>query len=249
MRPVTNYLVNSLCEASKFLKRDFFELSNLQASGKKNLEFARKSVALVKDSLKKELGKRYGHIIFTDDGPFVFSEKTDRVLSVEPMDSLLSFSRSLPFFGLSVSYLEISEGQASPKFFVALFPALDLIIHAEKGYGARLQNIATGIDRRVRVAGGGDIGTAICASNDANFENSMTGNSFINHSPLYSLFLFISGKVDFLSLRGLHEASKYGFRLAVQESGGMVGEGETDFFGVTTFLYDRFKHKYEKILK
>ncbi len=109
MQPITNLLILSLRRALKFLQRDFLELELLQSSGRANEGFAKNSYVRLKSRLQEELEKNVKNIYFSD---MSFSEYAlqnhglDECIFVNPIDSLSNLAKSLPFFGLSLTYLK-----------------------------------------------------------------------------------------------------------------------------------------------
>ncbi len=245
MHSVTNYLIGATSKASKFLKRDFYELAPLQFSGKKNLEFCKKSFDRTKEFLKEELGKRYKCLLFSDE-PFKIPEQTDLAILIEPVDSIENLSRSIPFFAISITYLEISQGKATPKFHIMNFPALDLIYHAEKGDGAWIKNMSNDMESRVRASKIDDLDQAVFITDDTEFSLKITTNLRMFASPCYSLAFFISGKADLLRLSRLNYSLKAGFDMCVRESGGMIVETEEGITACSISILDQFRHRIEK---
>lgn len=248
MQPITNYLISSATKASKFLQRDFMELAILQSSSKKTSEFATKSFEKVRTLLNEELSKNYKYILFSDEKP-IMSDKADIVLLVNPIDSLENLTRGLPFFAISITYLERNNALLVPKYHIMYFPVLSLIFHAEKGAGCWLKNINNHLDSRLRISCQEEISHSILATNNSELAPKLSKNLRLFGSDCYSAAFFASGKTDFLYLSEINYTLKPGFDMMIREAGGLVLNISKDFIASNALMADQFKHRLKEKLQ
>ena len=225
LQPITSSLINITRKAVKFLQRDFFELEMLQSSKHdKNIEqFCTKAFLRTKTLLRDELQKHSKFLYFPGD-KFEITDSPESVLFICPIDSMANFAKSLPFFGISITYLRKINHTLIPTNAVINFPALGEIYYAEKGAGFWLEKSTYNFDKaiRLRVSGYSNIDKATIATEY--IDNYFSSTKNIRHfgSYCYEVALLGSGKLDAVCFSAIDNILKPGFELMVRESGGLI---------------------------
>lgn len=142
-------------KAGRALNRDFGEIEHLQISRKGPADFVTAADRRSEEIIYEELnGKRPGYgFLMEERGEVEGSDKTHRWI-VDPLDGTLNFMHGQPHFSVSIALERMGEIVAG----VVFNPANNEMFHAEKGYGAWVN------DRRLRVAGRKDLGEAVIAT-------------------------------------------------------------------------------------
>lgn len=245
MQLITNSLINISRKAVKLLKRDFFELEMLQSSSQLNVisDFCHKALLRTKSLLQNELVK-YSESIYFDNE--IFNNLADKdTIIVTIVDSITNFTKSIPFFALSIVYLKKVNDDLIPTSIVYNFPALDEIYYAEKGGGVWLEKSAYNalIDKglRLRISGCSNTAESIIGTdnNKINFVN----NFLYTRSYFYEVALFISGKLDALFFNNLNPQIRMHIELMIKESGGLVIKSNSNTFIASNYnLFEKLKN-------
>lgn len=153
MQGETQLLIELTRKAAKFLHRDYFELENLQRTGKTNIEFCLKSRLKLAEILTDGLNKYYKKIIKLDDEWPIVSYNGKAVI-FETVDNIYNLSRALPYFAIILSVVNITTGSVTPEKTIINFPILGEVYYAEKGKGAWLERYISnfGGNKRLRVS-------------------------------------------------------------------------------------------------
>lgn len=236
MQGATNLIIDATRKASRSLKRDFFEIENLQSAERKNNNFYQRACKKASETLHENLNRYYKNIIFSDSE----AEKArfeDRFLLVETLDGLSNFERALPYFATMVSVVRYQPNEKeshdvtlSADISVINFHAIGEIYYAEKGKGAwveKLNSNMTGASR-VRVSGLHDMQEALIAGDpelifnlDRPSESKIKpSNVRLFSSYTYSLAQLVSGKIDAMVMRP-RKIALPGVQLFTEEAGGL----------------------------
>lgn len=242
MQTITQLLVNSIRKASKLLQRDFCELEMLQTSNRSTLEFCNKSYQRTKAVLVDEL-KKISEVVLFSDEQVAIPNKANTVLLINPIDSLINLSKSIPFFGTTITYLKKIDQKLMHLCSVIYFPITGDVYYTNKGGGAWLDkslHIST-YTVRLRVSSQSILENAIIVTDDCASDMSSLTKHILNFgSNSYSLALFVSGKVDLLYFNNpLDLASKYALDLFVKESGGFILPAPNNTILVSNYNLDK----------
>lgn len=142
-------------KAGRALNRDFGEVEHLQISRKGPADFVTAADRRAEDIIYEELNdKRPGYgFLMEERGEVTGTDKTHRWI-VDPLDGTLNFMHGQPHFAVSIALERMGEIVAG----VVYNPAHDEMFHAEKGYGAWVN------DRRLRVAARRDLENSVIAT-------------------------------------------------------------------------------------
>lgn len=201
-----NHILQSIHKSSRFLYRDFFELEMQQSSSDINKDFLQKSYTKSGEKLAEELAK------FGDQYTF----------NIKPIDSLLNFSRSMPYFGVSVLAFD-KKNPEEPIVGVIDFPILQESYYAEKAKGMWLKRHHSSMSGSgIRLAVSRKKDDAILACD--NVPEQLGDAKYIRNfgSDAYSLCLFVAGRVDLLYLSNPSENIGLISKLFVQEARGKI---------------------------
>jgi len=229
MQGETELIIEATRKASRFLYRDFFELANLQSTGKSNQAFVSKSYSRAVENLNLSLSKYYKKIIFEPRDAqnletILATTIFDKIALVYVLDGSNNLERAMPFFGVMVTILvRKSEGFVAERA-VLDFPALSENYYAERGKGAWAQNHSSNFSGavRARISGASETSEAFiaCGTEEIDIASKISKNIRTFGSHLYSIALLVSGKVD-IGLCPKQELTDSGFELFVKESGGV----------------------------
>ncbi len=153
--PTLNIMIRAARKAGRGLVRDFGEVENLQVSVKGAGDFVTAADRKAEELLKEELlGARpnYGWL-GEETGETPGTDPTRRWI-VDPLDGTTNFLHGLPHWAISIALEHKGKLVAG----VVFDPAKDEIFVAEEGQGAWLN------DRRCRVSGRRDLGSALLAT-------------------------------------------------------------------------------------
>lgn len=217
-------LIRSIRKASKLLQRDFCELEMLQTSNRSTVEFCNKSYQRTKVLLSEELKKVSETVLFSDEKVSV-NKNVQQLILINHIDSLINLSKSIPFFGITVNYLQKLNDKLKPFISVIYFPILGDVYYANKGGGAWLEKTFTNTGSiRLRSSSQGILENSTIAIDDYT-ENISTLTKNIRNfgSNSYNIALFASGKVDVIYFNNILDlCNKFALELFVKESGGFI---------------------------
>lgn len=203
---LVNHILQSIHKASRFLYRDFFELEMQQSSKSSNKDFLQKSYTKCGERLAEELFK------FGDQYTY----------NIKPIDSLLNFSRSLPYFGVTVIAFD-KKNPEIPVAGVVDFPMLQESYYAEKGRGMWLKRHNSAMlegSTRLAASKRNDELMLVCDKISDKLPKAKYTKIF--DSDAYSLCLFVSGKADILYLSNPSEHILAISRFFVEEARGKI---------------------------
>ncbi|HRO15152.1 MAG TPA: inositol monophosphatase family protein [Paracoccus sp. (in: a-proteobacteria)] len=150
-----NIMIKAARKAGRSLVKDFREVENLQVSVKGAGDFVsradREAERIIKEDLRTAR-PNYGWV-GEETGTEPGEDPTRRWI-VDPLDGTTNFLHGLPHWAVSIALEHKGEIVAA----VVLDPAKDELFFAEKGEGAFMN------DRRLRVSGRRDMGSAIFAT-------------------------------------------------------------------------------------
>lgn len=130
-------MISAVHTAAKAIRRDFYEIAGLQNSYSFSAitKFAGVSHSKVYKIISEQLYEYKPYIGFSD------KEGTEYYWRITPIDGIYNFSRSIPYFAVSLTLFKVNE----PIAVVMEIPTSDEIFWAERGVGAYLEdpNIAT----------------------------------------------------------------------------------------------------------
>ena len=148
----SNYLIKASRKASKLLNRDFCELEKMQQSSSALISsFVEKSLERTRDILIDEISK-IRNVYFSDaelykDCAF---EKKESFLMIEMIDSIYNFSRSIPAFGMILTYVDYSEEEQKhyPYSSIIDLPLMNQIFIFQDSFGGYIED-SEGSKKRV----------------------------------------------------------------------------------------------------
>jgi fructose-1,6-bisphosphatase/inositol monophosphatase family enzyme len=195
---LSDLLIDCTRLPSRKILRDYYELESLQNTGKHNDNFVLQSLKRIKENISTELLKHKITSTFFFKGEK--KPEKDLFIYVMPIDSLSSFSRAKPFFGMMATLFRNNE----PEMSVINFPSTKEILYAAKDKGVWVEKLNRNeVDPiKIRTSNIQDISSAhIVADNiESIINNKDYCNSFRNveviNSPLYNLYLTCHGIID-----------------------------------------------------
>jgi len=149
-------------KAGSKLRRDFYEVQQLQVSRKGPADFVSKADMRAERTLYEELGKArpdWGFLM--EEAGEIPGEPDKPRFIVDPLDGTSNFLHGIPHFAISIAVEEILEnGDGKPEITSALVyqPLTDESFWAEKGRGAWLQT------ERLRVSARRDLADSLIAT-------------------------------------------------------------------------------------
>jgi fructose-1,6-bisphosphatase/inositol monophosphatase family enzyme len=237
MQILTQSLLDSTRKASRFLQRDFAELEMLQTSISPLNDFINRSLLKTTQKLKEELEKHPYPILEINDQ---LPKTCNKAIVIIPIDSMVNFSKSLPFFASASFVIENIEDNWEATNMAVHFPALSEIYYAEKSGGAWCEKYGQN-DRgsRLRVSGCRSLHKALIGTNNATKFHDSSIRDF--GSIFYMITTFAAGKFDALYLDKILPLTKLCFELLVKEAGGAVGHSNQSFIGTNYSLIKEFE--------
>ena len=238
MQLITSSLVTASRKATKFLQRDFLELEMLQRSSMSNDYFCNKAYSKVEELLHRELQKHASMLVFSED-QLSLNDEYESVILIKPIDSIGNFTKSIPFFALSLTYLKKIKNTLTTLCSVINLPALNEIYYAEKGKGVWADG-SVPTKGRLRVSGTAYLEKALVAVDELGIDLAFK-NIRIFGSPCYAMQMLAAGKVDAVCFTSLSNILRTGFDLIVKESGGVVIRNDEQKFIATNYeLAEKF---------
>lgn len=225
--PLLNVMISAARDAAKHLRRDYYELENLQVMRKGAADFVTKADLAAEDSIRYSLTKarpKFG-LIMEESGEVEGSDNSNRFI-VDPLDGTTNFMHGMPQFCISIGL----ERDREPFAGVIYAPVLDELYYAEKGFGAFLN------DTRLRVSGREDMSEALVgcgfpfkgrAGRQESLEEAdrvLAETAGVRRfgSAAYDLCMTASGKLDGYWERGLNPWDITAGIILVREAGGEV---------------------------
>lgn len=116
------------------LKNDHYDVGSIVT--KADLESEEKIISILKESFPD-------HGIYGEESEG-FNMEADYVWYIDPLDGTSNFTRHIPLFGISIGLIYKGESVLG----VLYFPALDLLVSAEKDKGCTVNGLATKVSER-----------------------------------------------------------------------------------------------------
>ncbi|MEO1042111.1 MAG: inositol monophosphatase family protein [Pseudomonadota bacterium] len=225
--PLLNVMISAARDAAKHLRRDYFELENLQVMRKGAADFVTKADLAAEEAIRYSLTKarpKFG-LIMEESGVIEGTDNSNRFI-VDPLDGTTNFMHGMPQFCISIGL----ERDREPFAGVIYAPVLDELYYAEKGFGAFMN------DTRLRVSGREDPSEALVGCGfpfkgrpgrqesleEADRVLSETAGVRRFGSAAYDLCMTASGKLDGYWERGLNPWDITAGIVLVREAGGEV---------------------------
>ncbi len=222
--PIINIFEKAAKKASKYLKRDFGEIENLQIQSKKMSDFVTSTDLNVEKVLLETLKYYYPNSTYITEETGIIKGNEETIV-IDPIDGTTNFIHGIPFVAIVIGRIikgEITDG-------IILNPILNEFYWASKGKGAWCN------DKRIRVSKRQQmtdclIGTGIPYANNAH-ENYLNEIDTIskNSSGLrrlgtasLDLALVASGKLDGFWERDLNIWDVCSGVILVKEAGGKI---------------------------
>jgi myo-inositol-1(or 4)-monophosphatase len=224
-----NIMTKAIDKASSYVLRDFNEIENLQNNAASATKFANSCYNKIKERIIDDLSKfRLGcNLIFPDGNNYIASKDAEYSYIINPIDGLYNFSRSIPYFAISIA-LEHKNLNGATEVIAAVVNNIvaNEVCFAEKGFGAYLNN------RRIRVSKRNNHDSPLLLTDDLlNLQDSSLALKKFNNLEIRNygsagikISHLASAKADFC----LFSYKNYQFLqplfLLVKEAGGLVVE-------------------------
>ena len=147
-------------KASRRLLRDFSEVENLQVSVKGPSDFVSEADLRCEQTLREELERaRPGYAFLLEESGASGSDNWTWRWVVDPLDGTTNFLHGMPHWAISIGLQRrMPDGKISAEAGLIYNPAANEMFWAERGAGAWFN------DRRMRVSGRRDLGSAVFAT-------------------------------------------------------------------------------------
>ncbi len=212
-----NVLVSRLRKVSSALIRDYNELENLQVSMKSPKQFIDSAIKRCAQKLQDELAKaRPGYGFQFAGQEEVAGEDTSHKFICDVMNGRGNFSRSIPFFCLTVAIEENKEIINS----IILNPITDELFFAEKGKGAFLMTGRGNIKLKVSQRKEGTI-VGVNGSDTSNVSGKCDEVRNFGSAAL-SLAYVAAGKIDGCVVNDANPWDVAAGALLIKEAGGVI---------------------------
>ncbi|MFK8040182.1 MAG: inositol monophosphatase family protein [Rickettsiaceae bacterium] len=228
-------LVNAIYGASKLLHRDYRELAMMQSGSSNTSSFASRAYKRTKNALIEELERYKMPITSTSESDLFIVEKPNKqsFIMISPIDSIVNFQKSLPFFASSIAYIEWIEDKHVVTHGAMYFPVLGEIYYAQKGSGCWKETFGPNAgsntqSMRMRISSQRLNKSDIIIVTDHHSKVLEYKNIRIFDSHCYDVSLLLQSKIDAV----LHFAqNQIGavLTLMVQESGGIIKNTSESF--------------------
>lgn len=228
-------------KAARSLKRDFYEVENLQISIKGPGDFVSAADKRAEAILHEELSKARPEAGFLMEEGGEIKGKADSRFIIDPLDGTNNFLHGVPYWCISIALEEQGKITAG----VVLDPIGDEMFYATKGGGAWMRG-----NKRLRVSGRKDLPMTLIASSQLPYVTEI-GNRILprvsavrsNGATALDLAYVAAGRYD-AYFDGIHKNQGpkawdvAAGSLLVREAGGMVSEinGQTDFLNNQNIL-------------
>lgn len=231
-------LTEAVCQSSRFMIRDYYELEELQTHSKRNDMFVKKSCTHLMTQLNEAAGKFYKKLIYSEkEATDIFngdaSSAPQEVALIEVLDGIGNLTKGMPYFSTMVTVLQKEESGYVPTDVFINFPALHEYYFACKGKGAWKEKFTGKAPGKYRIKVSGvqstDILTAGCSINAyaKAYKHTEDIRIFGCSSLMYSMLA--SGKLD-LVITEERTLTKSGFELLVNEAGGATNLSDGKLF-------------------
>ncbi len=153
---IINVMSRAAEKAARSLKRDFYEVENLQISIKGPGDFVSAADKRAESILHEELSKARPEAGFLMEESGEIKGTADSRFIIDPLDGTNNFLHGVPYWCISIALEEQGKITAG----IVLDPIGDEMFYATKGGGAWMRG-----NKRLRVSGRKDLGMCLIASN------------------------------------------------------------------------------------
>ena len=233
LSPLLNVMIGAAKDAARVLRRDYFEVAELQVRRKGAADFVSRADLAAEETIVAALQKarpKYG-LILEEQGEITGSDNSNRWI-VDPLDGTTNFLHGLPQFCISIGL----ERDREPFAGVIFAPILDELYYAERGFGAFMN------DKRLRVSGREDMSEALVGCGlpfkgrpgreqalvETDRVLARTAGIRRMGSAAYDLCMTAAGRLDAYWERGLHPWDVCAGIVICREAGGEVSTIEDD---------------------
>jgi myo-inositol-1(or 4)-monophosphatase len=154
--PIINIMSRAAEKAARSLKRDFYEVENLQISVKGPGDFVSAADKRAEQIIYEELLKARPDAAFLMEESGEVKGKGNSRFIIDPLDGTNNFLHGVPYWCISIALEEAGKMTAA----VILDPIGDEMFYATKGGGAWMRG-----NKRLRVSGRKDMAMCLLASN------------------------------------------------------------------------------------
>ena len=234
--PIINIFEKAATKASKYLKRDFGEIENLQIQSKKISDFVTNADLKSEKILLETLQYYYPNATYITEETGIIKGNEETIV-IDPIDGTTNFIHGIPFFGIVICKLykdEIMDG-------VIYNPITNEFFWASKGKGAWCNN------SRLRVSKREDISESLIGTGMPHAKR--TYNEYLSEidqitknsaglrrmgSAALDLAYVSAGKLDAFWERNLNLWDVCSGVLLVKEAGGKVTEPSGKELGINS---------------
>lgn len=227
LSPLLTVMMTAARAGAKVLRRDYYEVSQLQVRRKGASDFVTKADIAAEEAIVASLQKarpKFG-IIREEGDDMEGSDNSNRFI-IDPLDGTTNFLHGIPQFCVSIAL----ERDREPFAGVIFSPITDEMFYAEHGQGAYLN------DKRIRVSGREDLSEALVGTGlpfkglsgrDVALEEtgrvlSETAGIRRFGSAAYDLCMVAMGRLDGFWERGLNPWDVAAGIVIAREAGGEV---------------------------
>ncbi len=231
-------MTKAIDKASSFVLRDFNELENLQNNANSATKFANSCYSKIKERIIDDLSKfRLNHnLIFADGKNYITSQGGEYSYIINPIDGLYNFSRSIPYFAISIALEHTNQDGVKEIIAVVVNNIIaGEVCFAERGFGSYLNN------RRIRVSKRNNHDSLLLLTDDlANLKNlSVKLEKFKNleirnyGSAGIKISHLAAAKADLCLFSHKNHQFLQPLFLLVKEAGGLVAEKQDQYILLT----------------
>lgn len=224
-------MTKAIDKVASAILRDFNEIENLQNNSVSATKFANSCYSKIKERMIDDLSKfRSNHnLIFPDGKNYIAGTDAEYSYIINPIDGLYNFSRSIPYFAISIALEHKNQDGIREVIAVVVNNIIaGEVCFAEKGFGCYLNN------RRVRVSKRNSNDLILLLTDDLlNLNDSSLGlKKFKNleirnyGSAAIKLSHIASGKADLCLFSDKNYQFIQPLFLLLKEAGGLVVEGK-----------------------
>ena len=251
--PIINIFEKAAIKASKYLKRDFGEIENLQIQSKKISDFVTNADLKSEKILLETLQYYYPNATYITEETGIIKGNEETIV-IDPIDGTTNFIHGIPFVSIVIGRIingEITDG-------IILNPILNEFYWASKGKGAWCNNKRLRVSKRHQMINC-LIGTGIPYADNAH-ENYLGEIDIISKNSCglrrigtasLDLAFVASGKLDGFWERDLNIWDVCSGVILVKEAGGKItlpngdtwGTESRDILATNTNIHEEMQNK------
>lgn len=240
-------VTNILREVTRFLRRDYFQLEDLQGCKGDNADFCQRSSKKLFDDLIFKLSKYFTNVIFHEDQLSV-SDKRDVLVVVNMISGMQNFQRALPFFGFSISFAQMKSNKELNATDAFLYlPVMNELYIAEYMHGLLIEKYSSFATQRTdmrksKVSQRKDLSGSVIFTEYKYLDlvKNLTDKIYIVCSAAYAVGMVVSGKAD-ICIFDNDILSCPAYELLIFEAGGCSGIIKEMFIGSNYNLAGKVK--------